>query len=205
MGKSKILFCVLALSLGLATVSRAAELGIFAGGLSKDTNISLPQSAINRDIFKRSYTNYFGLSVASNIFVPFLEMQHTAGLALKADNSARPNTFIYSGNLHLVIPLDIVRLRPYAGGGLGFFYNYGSKPGLRDIADNLGKSFYFQVNVGGGVKIKLIKALWLRLDVRDYILLNMEKANLDENNDLISITKKSSHNVALTAGLSFSY
>lgn len=186
---------------------QASEIGVFLGGYSKDSDIDRIQSLA----YDRSFATYFGLDWAHQFIVPLFELEHTLGVALGADKSARPNTFIYSTNFHVILPVALLRVKPFLGGGIGYVYNFGEKAELKDIAGFLGKTGNFQLNFGGGTKVKLSDAWWLRLTVRDYILFSYKQAikqavtTIAANGDLLSTVENSTHNLSITASLVFSY
>jgi len=188
---------------------QASEIGVFLGGYSKDSDID---QILDLDITgDRSFATYFGLDWAHQFIVPLFELEHTLGVALGADKSARPNTFVYSTNFHVILPVALLRVKPFLGGGIGYVYNFGEKAGLKDIAGFLGKTGNFQLNLGGGTKVKLSDAWWLRLTVRDYIIVSYKQAvkqavtTIAANGDLLSTVENSTHNLSITASLVISY
>ena len=193
---------------------QASEIGVFLGGYSKDSDIDRIQSLAGVDVWTqgdRSFATYFGLDWAHQFIVPLFELEHTLGVALGADKSARPNTFVYSTNFHVILPVALLRVKPFLGGGIGYVYNFGEKAGLKDIAGFLGKTGNFQLNLGGGTKVKLSDDCWLRLTVRDYIIVSYKQAvkqavtTIAANGDLLSTVENSTHNLAITASLVISY
>jgi opacity protein-like surface antigen len=192
---------------------QANEFGVFLGGYSKDSDIDRIQSLTSLGTWtngERSFGTYFGLSYAKTFGVSIFETEQTLGISLGADKSAKPNTFVYSSNFHIVLPLDMVRIKPFLGGGLGVIYNFGEKAGWTDIAEFLGSKWSFMFNVGGGTKVKVSDSWWLRLTLRDYILPSLSKAvfsidPIHPSNTIKSIVKKSTHNISFSAGLGYNW
>ena len=211
----KHLLLTLLLAVSFATGSlQASEIGAFFGGYYKDSDIDRIQSLAGVDAWTqgdRSFATYFGLDWAHQFIVPLFELEHTLGVALGADKSARPNTFVYSTNFHVILPVALLRVKPFLGAGFGYVYNFGEKAQLKDVAGFLGKTGNFQFNLGGGTKVKLSDTWWLRLTVRDYILVSYKQAikqavtTIAPNGDLLSTVENSTHNLSITASLVFSY
>jgi len=187
----------------------ASEIGVFVGDYSRDSDIERLEKIVSPGTWtsgERSYATYLGLSLAHKFIIPIFELEHTFGAAFGADKSAKPNSFIYSSNLHFILPVDLMRVKPFVGAGLGYAYNFGEKAGLEDVAGFLG-SGSFLVNLGGGTKVKLSDALWLRLTLRDYIMPNFKKALVSavSGSSIYSTVKKSTHNISFSAGIAFNY
>ena len=206
----KHLLLTLLLAVSFATGSlQASEIGAFFGGYYKDSDIDRIQNLAGVDAWTqgdRSFATYFGLDWAHQFIVPLFELEHTLGVALGADKSARPNTFVYSTNFHVILPVALLRVKPFLGAGLGYVYNFGEKAQLKDVAGFLGKTGNFQFNLGGGTKVKLSDTWWLRLTLRDYVLFNYKQAikTIGATGELSSV-KNSTHNLSITASLVFSY
>ena len=79
------------------------------------------------------------------------------------------HAFLYSANMRVELP--VLRLRPYATGGVGFFHAGGDGPA------SLGTKFSF--NYGGGLKVGLIEPVGLRFDVRVYSIRGIEDRTLN--------------------------
>ena len=193
---------------------QASEIGFYFGGYSRDSDISEIQSLAGTGAWTkgdRSFATYLGGGWAHKFLVPLLELEHTVGLALGADESSRPNTFVYSTNLHLIFPVALLRVKPFLGGGIGYVYDFGEKSEFKDIAGFLGNTGNFQFNIGGGTKIKLSETWWMRITLRDYILISYKQAIKQEvttivaNGDLFSTVDNSTHNLSITASLAYSY
>jgi hypothetical protein len=201
------LFALLCLA---AIPAGASEIGLFAGGYSRDSDIQRAQEIASPSTWfkgERSFATYVGLDVSHEFILPVIEFEHTLGLALGADKSARPNSFIYSSNAHLILPVAAFGLKPFVGAGLGLIYNYGEEAGLGSLKDAIGSSIRFQFNVGGGTKIRLADRLWLRLSLRDYIIPNYRKVvqNIVGFESRYDTVKKVSHNIAFSVGLNVKY
>jgi opacity protein-like surface antigen len=210
MKRSTVLYIFIYYSILIFSSSvQANELGVFLGGYSKDSDIDRLQSLTSLSTWtngERSFGTYFGLSYAKKFGVSIFETEQTLGVSLGADKSAKPNTFVYSSNFHIVLPLDMVRVKPFLGGGLGVIYNFGEKAGWTDIAEFLGNKWSFMLNVGGGTKVKVSDSWWLRLTLRDYILPSLSKAVFSAaSGHPMSIVKKSTHNISFSAGLGYNW
>ncbi|MEA2062457.1 MAG: hypothetical protein U9P14_02055 [Gemmatimonadota bacterium] len=210
MVKSITLSLCLILFLSVSTVLGAGEIGFFAGGYSKDSDISSVNigSLTSGD---RSWATCLGFTWGNPDFIiPLFELEHTVAVAFGADKSSKPNTFLYSATFNIILPVDLVRIKPFLGAGLGWAYNFGSKnvvAGAGDVAGLLGNNSNFMLNLGGGTKIKVSEKWWMRLTLRDYILLNMERAviGVAQGGTVLSTVKESTHNLAFNVGLAYEY
>ncbi len=201
---SKNFLTALLISVSLAAGSlQASEIGVFLGGYSRESDIDRIQNLS----YDRSFAGYFGLDWAHRFIIPLFELEHTLGVALGADKSARPNTFVYSTNFHVILPVALLRVKPFVGAGLGYVYNFGEKAELKDVAGFLGKTGNFQLNLGGGAKVKLSDNWWLRLSLRDYILVGCKQAikEIAETGEVFSSVENATHNISVTASVAFSY
>ena len=188
----------------------ASEIGIFAGGYSKDSDIDRIQNLLSPGTWtsgERSFAAYLGLSWAHEFFIPLLELEHSLGAAFGAEKSAKPNIVLYSTNLHLILPVALLRVKPFLGAGLGLVYNFGNKNVLPGISDFLGNYISFQFNLGGGAKFKLTNTVWMRLSLRDYILPDFKRvrASGPSYQRFYSTVEKGTHNLSFSAALAFSY
>jgi len=198
----------------LGAKAEASEFGFFFGGYSKDSDIDGIESLVSPgtwlNVGERSTATHFGLGYTHRFFVPSLEMEHTLGFATGADQSAKPNVFLYSANVNFVLPVGLMRVKPFIGAGMGYVYYFGETPEWIDIAGFLGNKGYFQVNLGGGVKIKVSERWRLRLTLRDYILPNFEKVIKSEDpqqpdESLYRIINEGSHNLSFTMGIFYHF
>ena len=132
----------------------------------------------------KSSSTYFGILLTHKLPVTGLETEIDAGIAFGAEQSVKPHTLLFSGNILYVLPVTprifIWNVRPLVGAGAGLFYHMGTNYGkyLNDLPYNspqdnypkqIGSHWSPEYNFSLGARVPVWEDWWFQLTLRDYI------------------------------------
>ncbi|MFH1068706.1 MAG: hypothetical protein V1794_03700 [Candidatus Glassbacteria bacterium] len=133
---------------------------------------------------------YIGMTYVHNLPVSGFEAEYDFGLADRADQAAKPSTLMFASYVNYVLPwyppFFLWRVKPFLGAGLGYAYIFGnSYTGSSSQSFNSIPNYgSIGFNFGGGGKIQIRENWWLRLTLRDNLLLRAKRLVNNPNPDL---------------------
>jgi hypothetical protein len=159
-------FLVLVALIVIVPPVEASDVTLF-GGVQQPGDITLSTAVEEGVNFVRKPANFgvFGIRSSQGTLIGG---EHTFAFAPNFLDSDSKALFI---NSNVIAHAPLPTVRPYLTGGLGAVHSFGDGPG--DIGTK------FAVNYGGGLKIFLLGAAGVRLDVRGYTIPGVRSETLN--------------------------